>query len=98
MSQALRVVIHNYPSVAFACWEQISTLLPKVLRVAAPEVPARAWKGHMGENIGFTEEKVITAAIKVTYGLHFPTSNLFCTLRIRINIFRNWWWLMHEWS
>ncbi|KAG8634130.1 HEAT repeat-containing protein 6 isoform X2 [Manihot esculenta] len=63
--QALRVVIHNYPSVAFACWEQISTLLPKVLRVAAPEVPARAWKGHMGENIGFTEEKVITAAIKV---------------------------------
>ncbi|XP_021667180.2 uncharacterized protein LOC110655247 isoform X3 [Hevea brasiliensis] len=63
--QALRAVIHNYPNIAFACWEQISIIFSKIVKFATPEVPVRAWKGHMGENVGFNGEKVKTAAVKV---------------------------------
>ncbi|KAF2313562.1 hypothetical protein GH714_011735 [Hevea brasiliensis] len=63
--QALRAVIHNYPNIAFACWEQISIIFSKIVKFATPEVPVRAWKGYMGENVGFNGEKVKTAAVKV---------------------------------
>ncbi|KDP25186.1 hypothetical protein JCGZ_20342 [Jatropha curcas] len=63
--QALRALIHNYPYMAVTCWEQVSTISSKILRVAIPEVSASAWRGHMGENFGFAGEKVITASIKV---------------------------------
>ncbi|XP_050227184.1 uncharacterized protein LOC126676898 [Mercurialis annua] len=63
--QALRAVIHNYPNIAFACWEQVILVLSKKMRVAVSEAPVRAGKGHVGDNVGFTGEKVLTAAIKV---------------------------------
>ncbi|EEF43498.1 conserved hypothetical protein [Ricinus communis] len=63
--QALRAAIHNYPNIAFACWGRVSSIFSNILRVATLETPIRAWKGHMGDNVGFTGEKVITAAIKV---------------------------------
>ncbi|KAM5571444.1 hypothetical protein ABKV19_011838 [Rosa sericea] len=63
--QALRAVSHNYPSIMFSCWEQISTIVYHLLRAATPEVPAGQWKGHTGNSVGFIGEKLITAAIRV---------------------------------
>lgn len=63
--QALRAVSHNYPNVMSSYWQQVSTIVFKILKAASPEVPAKAWKGHVGNTAGFTGEKVVTAAIKV---------------------------------
>ncbi|XP_065858384.1 uncharacterized protein [Euphorbia lathyris] len=63
--QALRALIHNHPSIAVSCWEQVSSIFFKILRAATPEIHARSWKCHAGEGVGFAGEKVITAAIKV---------------------------------
>ncbi|KAB2609005.1 hypothetical protein D8674_012173 [Pyrus ussuriensis x Pyrus communis] len=63
--QALRAVSHNYPSIMFSCWEQISTIVYGVLRAATHEVPTGSWKGNTGNFVGFIGEKVITATIKV---------------------------------
>ncbi|KAM1339707.1 hypothetical protein ACFX2I_038454 [Malus domestica] len=61
---ALRAVSHNYPSIMFSCWEQISTIVYGVLRAAITEVPT-GYKGNTRNFVGFIGEKVITAAIKV---------------------------------
>lgn len=63
--QALRAVSHNYPNIMSSYWQQVSTIVFKILEAASPEVPAKAWKGHVGNTAGFTGEKVVTAAIKV---------------------------------
>ncbi|KAH9718799.1 DUF4042 domain-containing protein [Citrus sinensis] len=63
--QALRAVSHNYPNIMSSYWQQVSTIVFKILKAASPEVPAKAWKGHVGNTAGFTGEKVVTAAIKV---------------------------------
>lgn len=63
--QALRAVSHNYPNIMSSYWQQVSTIVLKILKAASPEVPAKAWKGHVGNTAGFTGEKVVTAAIKV---------------------------------
>ena len=63
--QALRAVSHNYPSIMFSCWEQISTIVYNLLRAATPEVHVGQWKGHTGNSVGFVGEKIITAAIRV---------------------------------
>ncbi|WCJ26681.1 ARM repeat superfamily protein [Euphorbia peplus] len=63
--QALRALIHNHPNIAVSCWERVSSIFSKILRVATPEIHARSWKCHAGEGVGFAGEKVITAAIKV---------------------------------
>ncbi|KAM2228062.1 hypothetical protein ACFXTI_014799 [Malus domestica] len=63
--QALRAVSHNYPSIMFSCWEQISTIVYGVLRAATHEAPTGSWKGNTGNFVGFIGEKVITATIKV---------------------------------
>ncbi|KAH9774784.1 DUF4042 domain-containing protein [Citrus sinensis] len=63
--QALRAVSHNYPNIMSSYWQQVSTIVLKILKAASPEVPAKAWKGHVGNTAGFIGEKVVTAAIKV---------------------------------
>ncbi|XP_050377176.1 uncharacterized protein LOC126794486 [Argentina anserina] len=63
--QALRAVSHNYPSIIFSCWEQISTIVYRLLRAATPEVPVGQWKGHTGNSVEFIGERIITAAIRV---------------------------------
>lgn len=63
--QALRAVSHNYPNIMSSYWQQVSTIVFKILKAASPEVPAKAWKGHVGNTAGFIGEKVVTAAIKV---------------------------------
>ncbi|KAL5833246.1 hypothetical protein ACOSQ3_016920 [Xanthoceras sorbifolium] len=63
--QALRAVSHNYPNIMVACWEQVSTIVFNFLKAATPEVPTKAWKGPVGNTVGFIGEKVITAAVKV---------------------------------
>ncbi|XP_038687372.1 HEAT repeat-containing protein 6 isoform X2 [Tripterygium wilfordii] len=63
--QALRAVSHNYPNIMFACWEQVSTIVSRVLGVASLGISTRVWKGHVGNYDGFVGEKVITAAVKV---------------------------------
>lgn len=65
MVQALRAVSHNYPNIMSSYWQQVSTIVFKILKAASPEVPAKTWKGHVGNTAGFIGEKVITAAIKV---------------------------------
>ncbi|GFS44555.1 ARM repeat superfamily protein [Actinidia rufa] len=62
--QALRAVSHNYPEIIVVCWAQVSSTIHGFLRLASPEVPARSWKGNVG-NVLPIGEKVITAAIKV---------------------------------
>lgn len=63
--QALRAVSHNYPNIMSSYWQQVSAIVFKILEAASPEVPAKAWKGHVGNTAGFIGEKVVTAAIKV---------------------------------
>lgn len=67
--QALRAVSHNYPNVIVACWEQVSTIVYKMLRLTIPEVTTRSWDLHGGNTVGSAAEKVITAAIKVNVHL-----------------------------
>ena len=57
---------HNYPEIIVACWTQVSSTIHGFFRLASPEVPARSWKGNVG-NVLPIGEKVITAAIKVRY-------------------------------
>ncbi|GAY57189.1 hypothetical protein CUMW_177510 [Citrus unshiu] len=45
--QALRAVSHNYPNIMSSYWQQVSTIVLKILKAASPEVPAKAWKGHV---------------------------------------------------
>ncbi|KAF8379868.1 hypothetical protein HHK36_027333 [Tetracentron sinense] len=68
--QVLRAVSHNYPSIMPACWEQVSTIVYGLLRLATTDVPSsevsmRPLKGEVGNTMGSIGEKFITAAIKV---------------------------------
>ncbi|KAM7531528.1 hypothetical protein LguiB_034938 [Lonicera macranthoides] len=62
--QALRAVAHNYPNIMVVCWERMSAIVYGYLGPTSPGVPSR-WKRNVGNNVGTTGEKVITAAIKV---------------------------------
>lgn len=77
--QALRAVSHNYPNIMSSYWQQVSAIVFKILEAASPEVPAKAWKGHVGNTAGFIGEKVVTAAIKV---LSF--SSIFVSLALNL--------------
>lgn len=63
--QALRAVLHNYPNVTAAYWDQVSATIYDLLQIDSPAypsyVPSRTWKGDSGSII----EKCIMAAVKV---------------------------------
>ncbi|KAJ8768399.1 hypothetical protein K2173_021552 [Erythroxylum novogranatense] len=63
--QALRAAIHNYPTIAFTCWDQISAIVSKILDVAISDKHTWTCSEQMGENAVYMGEKIITAAIKV---------------------------------
>ncbi|KAJ4977016.1 hypothetical protein NE237_002122 [Protea cynaroides] len=68
--QVLWAVSHNYPNIMAAYWEQISTIVYGLVRLAnleAPnsEVSIQSLKGDSRNSIGLSGEKFITAAIKV---------------------------------
>ncbi|CAI0408973.1 unnamed protein product [Linum tenue] len=63
--QALRAVIHNYPSTAPACWEHTTNLVSDILRASTVEVSSTNCQAGGEYNIGFVGEKVITSVIKV---------------------------------
>ncbi|XP_028756041.1 HEAT repeat-containing protein 6-like isoform X1 [Neltuma alba] len=63
--QALRAACHNYPSIVFECWKDISSTVYVILSGKLPEVPSRSSSDHVGCSTVFSGEKVITAAIKV---------------------------------
>ncbi|XP_042519429.1 putative uncharacterized protein DDB_G0272456 [Macadamia integrifolia] len=68
--QALRAVSHNYPNIMASYWGQVSTIVHGLLRLTTLESPnsevsIRSLKGDVGNSIGSSGEKFITAAIKV---------------------------------
>lgn len=65
--QALKAVSHNYPHIMFAFWEQVSSVVSNFLHEAAPEVSTGQWRVHSRNSVGIIGEKVITAAVKVTF-------------------------------
>lgn len=65
--QALKAVSHNYPHIMFAFWEQVSSVVSNFLHEAAPEVSTGQWRVQSRNSVGIIGEKVITAAVKVTF-------------------------------
>ncbi|PKA66307.1 hypothetical protein AXF42_Ash007004 [Apostasia shenzhenica] len=67
--QALKAASHNYPSILFGFWEQISSIAYRLLQTqAAPEVSGRnaeLWKGDTAKVSGTTTDKCIMASMKV---------------------------------
>ncbi|KAJ4977070.1 hypothetical protein NE237_002176 [Protea cynaroides] len=68
--QVLRAVSHNYPNIMAAYWEQISTIVYGLLRLANleasnSEVSIQSLTGDSRNSIGLSREKFITAAIEV---------------------------------
>lgn len=64
--QALRAVAHNYPNIMAVCWDQVSCIVFRFLSLTSPQVAVWPSTSNAGHSVSAIEEKVITAAIKVT--------------------------------
>ncbi|KAK6115494.1 hypothetical protein DH2020_007763 [Rehmannia glutinosa] len=62
--QALKAVAHNYPNVMALCWEQLSSIIYRVLS-SFSDVPVRLWRDNVEHTVAPIKERVTTAAIKV---------------------------------
>ncbi|KAF3795695.1 HEAT repeat-containing protein 6 [Nymphaea thermarum] len=64
--QALKSLLHNYPSIISTCWDKISTLVMEVIQLFGCESPTlNSSKGDPGNVSGAGVVKCIVAAIKV---------------------------------
>ncbi|XP_031494860.1 uncharacterized protein LOC116260555 [Nymphaea colorata] len=64
--QALKSLLHNYPSIISTCWDKISTLVMEVIQLFGCESPElNSSKGDPGNVSGAGVVKCIVAAIKV---------------------------------
>ncbi|KAK8947580.1 hypothetical protein KSP40_PGU011390 [Platanthera guangdongensis] len=67
--QALKAIVHNYPSIMTGYWEQMSAITYGLLQEPAiPDVSkfnTGSWKGDFGKASGATSERCTVAAMKV---------------------------------